>query len=163
MPPIEKSHDGKATLRRYVGKALFFIVSIFSLFFVTLAFLTLFGSTCRNLELLTHLRVQLILPLIAIVPVLLFMRSRIILMLVAVALCVHLFDILPLYFRHPISAPVATVRILTMNVNSWNKNFAGVQKLIENEGADVVCLQELAPAMGDSLTVNLSGNRQLGN
>jgi len=157
MPPIEKSHEGKTKPRRYVGNALFFIVAIFSLFFVTLALLTLFGSTCRNLELLTHLRVQLILPLIAIVPVLLFMKSRIILVLVAAAICVHLFDILPLYFLHPISAPAATVHILTINVNSWNKNFTGVKKLIENEGADVVCLQELAPAMCDSLTVNLKG------
>jgi len=121
-----------------------------------MSLLTLFGSSCRNLELLTHLRVQLILPLIALVPVLLLMKSRVMLMLVSAAICVHLVDILPLYFPQHKRAPVVTVRILTMNVNSLNQNFAGVRKLIDSEGADVVCLQELAPAMADSLTKNLS-------
>jgi endonuclease/exonuclease/phosphatase (EEP) superfamily protein YafD len=155
-PKTSSFQEEKTTLRRYVGKALFFIVSIFSLAFVALAVLTLFGSACRELELLTHLRVQLLLPLLVVVPVLLSFRSKIILILVAVAICIHLFDIIPLYLPHPASVPDATVSILTMNVNSWNKDFSGVQKFIENDGADIVFIQELSPAMGDSLKANLS-------
>ncbi|MBS1997343.1 MAG: endonuclease/exonuclease/phosphatase family protein [Cyanobacteria bacterium SZAS LIN-2] len=147
----------KTTLRRYAGKVLFVVVASVSLFFVALTLLTLFGATRREFELLTHLRVQLLLALIAIVPVLLLMRSRIVLALVAAGIIVHLFDILPLYFPHPASSPVATMSLITLNANRWNKNHAGVQKLIEDECADVVCLQELAPDMSDSLKANLHG------
>ncbi|MBS2010363.1 MAG: endonuclease/exonuclease/phosphatase family protein [Cyanobacteria bacterium SZAS TMP-1] len=147
----------KNTLLRSIGQILFAVVASVSVFLVALTMLTLFGVSCREFELLTHLRVQLLLALTVTIPVWLVMRSKIILALAVAGVIVHLFDILPLYFPHPAKSTVAIVRLLTLNVNRWNKNYAGVQKLIEDEGADIVCLQELAPEMNDSLKAKLHG------
>ena len=143
--------------RRFFRNAAFFVVAISSLFVVVISVLTLFGASCRPLELLTHLRVQLVVALIALVPVLLFLKSRIVLGFVVLALCIHLFDIVPLYCQRPGGASAATIRVLTLNVNTWNEKFADVQKLIDDEDADIVCLQELAPKMANSLQSSLPG------
>lgn len=155
MTASDNNTQTKTPVKRYINRGFFFIIAVTSLFFVALAFLTLFGSTERHLELLTHLRVQLLLPLLAALPILIFFRARVLLALVAAGVLIHLFDIAPLYFGSRQDKSTETVRVLTINVNNWNKNYSGVRNLIERESPDIVCLQELTPEMGTELSSKL--------
>jgi len=118
-----------------------------------------FGLLNWRLELCSHFRVQYFLGLGVVALLLLIPRKRRNAAIFGVLAFVNLSVILPLYFGK-VSAPASAgqpVRAILMNVNTANKNSAGVADVIRRYSPDVVVLEEVNRRWLSELVPALTG------
>jgi endonuclease/exonuclease/phosphatase (EEP) superfamily protein YafD len=116
-----------------------------------------FFSSCGNVfELVAHFRFQLLLASVLMAVLVIVFSCRIFLVPVAISILINGAAIYPLYFGAVEKAPQANFRVLSCNLNSTNQNFEHVTKLFNFSGADVICVQELSPAMDKFFAAKLT-------
>ena len=120
-----------------------------------------FGDRWWWLALANTFSLYLFLPLALLVPLGLLSRRRSALLVLGVPLAVFLALYGELFLPHatPAKAEGATaLRIMTLNVLTLNKEGATIEALVRDTAPDIVCLQELTPAMAGDLVMRLGSD-----
>ncbi len=115
-----------------------------------------FSSVGSLFELVAHFRFQLLLTSVLIAVLIIVFKCRVYLLPVAISILINGAEIYPLYFGAVERAPQANFQLLSCNLNSTNQNFEQVTKLFNLSGADVICVQELSPAMDKYFAAHLT-------
>jgi endonuclease/exonuclease/phosphatase (EEP) superfamily protein YafD len=118
-----------------------------------------FGDRWWWLAAANVLSLYLFLPLVALIPLALLSRRRVAIVAAIVPLVIFLVLYGGLYLPRiaPARANGSTaLKVMTLNVLYTNDDGAAVERLVEAESPDVICLQELTPRIAADLESRLS-------
>lgn len=118
--PPSKKPPLKATLKKTAFIVSRVVVAGTTLFLCVLSLLTLFGDSSRNLELLTHFKLHLLVSLVATIPFVFLVRQPWLMIPVALSSAINLIDIAPLYFPVEKSVSGPTIKLVSLNINRLN-------------------------------------------
>ncbi len=112
---------------------------------MTLAFAGLFSSTGWFSELCSHFYLQYFVVLLVLLVILALRRRWKLCLIVAPFVLICLYKLLPLYFPRPHIAYDHSQRlaVMTINVNTANRNIAAVAERIREYQPDVICFEEV--------------------
>lgn len=98
-------------------------------------------------ELFTHFRVQYLLVAVTMLAIEIIRRKRILSVLLLTTAGVNAWPVLPYLAGGEASTEGPVVSVLNVNVNARNRDYPRIIDAIESQGADIVTVVELTPAL----------------